>query len=80
MFDVIVIGDAPKRDVARRSTRSIRRAYPQPHVKVFRARSVIATPVEATEGAPVFIEADGESPGHLPAVFEVIPKSLKFRC
>ena len=81
MFDVIVIGDAPKREVAA----TLNQIYTgehihSPHVKVFRARSVIATPVEATEGAPIFIEADGESPGRLPAVFEVIPKSLKFRC
>ena len=81
LFDVVVIGDAPKRDVAK----ALNQIYTgdhihNPNVRVFRARSVIATPVEATEGAPVFIEADGESPGRLPAVFEVIPKSLKFRC
>jgi len=81
MFDVIVIGDAPKREVAA----TLNQIYTgqhihNPHVKVFRAHSVIATPVEATEGAPVFIEADGESPGRLPAMFEVLPKSLKFRC
>ena len=81
MFDVIVIGDAPKREVAA----TLNQIYTgqhihSPHVKVFRAHSVIATPVEATEGAPVFIEADGESPGRLPAMFEVLPKSLKFRC
>ena len=81
LFDVIVIGDAPRRDVAK----ALNQIYSgehvnNPNVRVFRASSVIATPVEATEGAPVFIEADGESPGRLPAVFELIPKSLKFRC
>lgn len=81
MFDVIVIGDAPKRDVAK----ALQQIYTgehvhNPNVRVFRARSVIATPVEATEGEPVYIEADGESPGRLPAVFEMIPKSLKFHC
>ena len=40
---------------------------------------MIATPVEATGGAPVQIEVDGETPGHLPAMFEVMPKALKFR-
>jgi YegS/Rv2252/BmrU family lipid kinase len=81
MFDVVVIGDAPKGDVLKalgqiRTGEHVNNA----NVRVFRAKSVIATPVEATEGAPVYIEADGESPGRLPAVFEVIPKSLKFRC
>jgi len=81
MFDVIVMGDAPKSDVAK-TLQQIRTGehVHNPNVRVFRARSVIATPVEATEGEPVFIEADGEAPGRLPAVFEVIPKSLKFRC
>jgi diacylglycerol kinase (ATP) len=81
LFDVIVIGDAPKRDVAK----ALNQIYTgehvnNPNVRVFRGASVIAAPVEATEEAPIFIEADGESPGRLPAVFEVIPKSLKFRC
>jgi len=44
-----------------------------------RGRSVIATPVEATQGAPVHIEADGESPGRLPAMFEVLPRAITFR-
>ena len=81
MFDVIVMGDAPRGDVLK-SLQQIRTGehVNNPNVRVFRARSVIATPVEATEGEPVFIEADGESPGRLPAVFEMIPKSLKFRC
>ena len=50
-----------------------------PNVKVFRGKSIIATPVEATAGAPVLIEADGETTGRLPAHFEILPKALKFR-
>src|SRR6185436_6316536 len=76
MFDVVVMGDAPRGDVLK-SLQQIRTGehVNNPNVRVFRARNVIATPVEATEGEPVYIEADGESPGRLPAVFEMIPKS-----
>ena len=80
LLDVIVIGDAPKRDIMK----SMNQIYTgehvtNPHVKVFRGKSIIATPVEATGGAPVYIEVDGETPGRLPAMFEVMPKALKFR-
>jgi diacylglycerol kinase family enzyme len=80
LLDVIVIGDAPTRDIMR----SMNQIYSgthvtNPHVKVFRGKTVIATPVEATAGAAVHIEVDGETPGRLPAMFEVLPKALKFR-
>jgi YegS/Rv2252/BmrU family lipid kinase len=79
-LDVIVIGDAPKREIMNSMKQIYTGAHINaPHVKVFRGKSVIATPVEATGGAPVHIEADGESPGQLPAMFEVMPKALKFR-
>ena len=80
LLDVIVIGDAPRRDVLKAMSEfSTGQHVNNPNVKVFRAKSVIATPVEATHGAPVLIEADGELPGRLPAMFEVMPKALKFR-
>ena len=80
LLDVIVIGDAPRRDVLKAMSEfSTGQHVNNPNVKVFRAKSVIATPVEATQGAPVLIEADGELPGRLPAMFEVMPKALKFR-
>jgi diacylglycerol kinase family enzyme len=80
LLDVIVIGDAPKGDILRSMNQIYTGAHvTNPHVKVFRGKSVIATPVEATAGAPVFIEVDGETPGKLPAMFEVLPKALKFR-
>jgi diacylglycerol kinase (ATP) len=40
-------------------------------------RSVRATPVEADQVIP--IEVDGETPGQLPATFEVIPRALRVR-
>jgi diacylglycerol kinase (ATP) len=80
LLDVIIMADGPKANVLK-SLGDIKSGahVNNPNVKVFRARSVIATPVEATAGAAVHIEADGESPGRLPAMFEVLPKALKFR-
>jgi YegS/Rv2252/BmrU family lipid kinase len=80
LLDVIIMCDAPKRN-ALKSLQELKTGthVNNPFVKVFRAKTVIATPVEATAGAPVFIEADGEGPGRLPAMFEVLPKALKFR-
>jgi diacylglycerol kinase (ATP) len=80
MLDVIVIGDAPKKDIMRSMNQIYTGAHiNNPNVKVLRGRSVIATPVEATAGEPVFLEVDGETPGKLPAMFEVMPKALKIR-
>ena len=80
LLDVIVIGDAPKREIMKSMNDIYTGAHVNsPHVKVFRGKSVIATPVEATGGASVYIEVDGETPGQLPAMFEVMPKALKFR-
>jgi diacylglycerol kinase family enzyme len=80
MLDVIVMGEAPLRQ-ALSSLGDIKTGahINKPNVRVFRGRSIIATPVAATERTPVFIEADGESPGMLPATFEVLPRILKFR-
>ena len=79
-FDVVVLGAGPLRE----TMKSMNQIYTgehinNPNVKVFRGKSIIATPVEATAGAPVLIEADGEAPGRLPAHFEILPKALKFR-
>jgi YegS/Rv2252/BmrU family lipid kinase len=80
LLDVIVIGDAPTRDVMKAMNQLYTGAHvTNPNVKVFRGKTVIATPVEATEGKAVLIEADGELPGRLPAMFEVMHKALKFR-
>jgi diacylglycerol kinase (ATP) len=80
LLDVIVIGEAPRGEIMKSMNQIYTGAHVNsPHVKVFRGKTVIATPVEATGGEPVHIEVDGETPGRLPAMFEVMPKALKFR-
>ncbi|HAH10927.1 MAG TPA: transcriptional regulator [Alphaproteobacteria bacterium] len=80
LFDVIILGDAPQAE----SLSVMRMIYKGEHVRhpsvtVLRGRSVIATPVEATGGASVFLDVDGEGPGKLPAVFEILPQIMRFR-
>lgn len=80
-FDVIIMGNAP-RDETIRVMNSIYSGdhVRHPSVKVIRGKSVIATPVQATERAGVYLDVDGESPGQLPGVFEVLHKALSFKC
>ncbi len=80
LFDVVVMGAAPLRQTLSSMNDIFTGEHVNnPNVRVFRGRRVIATPVEATAGAPVHIEADGESPGRLPAMFEVRARAIKFR-
>lgn len=51
-------------------------AFPQ--VTVSRGARVVATPLPGAE--PVLIDLDGETPGRLPATFEVLPQALRLRC
>jgi diacylglycerol kinase family enzyme len=47
------------------------------HVQALRGKRVEVTPVEGS--APINLDVDGESPGRLPATFEVVPRALRLR-
>lgn len=47
-----------------------------PAVRCFRAREVIAQPLDPAEG-PVLLDVDGEDPGRLPARFDILPGALR---
>ena len=60
---------------------NIRHIYAGRHVELeavsaAKVRKVVATPAEAGD---VPIELDGETPGRLPATFEVLPGALRLR-
>jgi YegS/Rv2252/BmrU family lipid kinase len=81
LFDVVILGDAPRAETIKAMNGIYTGAHIQhPSVKVVRGRSVIATPVQATERAGVYLDVDGEAPGQLPAMFDVMHKALSFRC
>ncbi len=81
LFDLVILGSVPKREMLA----NMKLLYTGEHVKlrnvqVTRVRKVVAAPVAETGGRPVFIEADGENVGRLPATFEILPHALNLRC
>jgi len=74
-FDVLLIGDVTKRDLAFVLPKSYRgRHLPHPRLEVLRGSTVT---VESEEPLP--IELDGEQPGTTPARFEIVPRALRLR-
>lgn len=75
LFDVLLIGDVTKRDLALTMPKIYRGTHlPHPKGELLRGRTVT---VEADEHLP--IQLDGEQPGTAPARFEVIPSALRLR-
>ena len=75
LFDVLLIGDITKRDLAFTLPKSYRGKHlPHPRLEVLRGRVVT---VDADEPLP--IELDGEQPGTTPARFEVVSNALRLR-
>jgi diacylglycerol kinase (ATP) len=78
VLDVVVVGDFTRMDVLRK----VNRLYDGTHldlesVTATTARKLVASPVEADAVVP--IELDGETPGRLPATFEILPAALRVR-
>jgi YegS/Rv2252/BmrU family lipid kinase len=75
LFDVLLIGDVTKRDLAFTLPKSYRGKHlPHPRLEVLRGRVVT---IDADEPLP--LELDGEQPGTTPARFEVVPHALRLR-
>jgi YegS/Rv2252/BmrU family lipid kinase len=77
-LDLVTVGDFSKGEVLT----NIGRLYEGTHlaldsVENARVTRVAVEPVEADAQIPV--ELDGETPGHLPAVFEILPAALRIR-
>ena len=85
LFDVVLLGDlglAEKLGFAQRIFAA--KHLDLRKVEVARARRVVAQAVPETDGAlgtrddtPVLLDVDGEQPGRLPAIFEVVPGALR---
>jgi diacylglycerol kinase (ATP) len=77
-LDLVTVGDFSKGEVLV----NIGRLYEGTHLELDAVQSARVTriavePVEADARIP--IELDGETPGHLPAVFEIVPAALRIR-
>ena len=75
LFDVLLIGDVTKAELARTLPKIYRGTHlPHPKGELLRGSSVS---VESPEPLPV--ELDGEQPGTTPVHFEVVPAALRLR-
>jgi diacylglycerol kinase (ATP) len=77
-LDFVTVGDLSRGDVMT----NIGRLYRGTHLDLegvasARLSRLVAEPVEADARIP--LELDGETPGHLPAVFEILPGALRVR-
>ena len=77
-FDVINIGDIK----TARILLNAYKLYTGSHLSLKEVKSTLAKKIEveaADKDQEIFIETDGELPGKLPAVYEIIPNALKVR-
>ena len=75
VFDVLLIGDVTKADLAR-TLPKIYRGTHLPHPRAELLRGAVVS-VESPEPLPV--ELDGEQPGTTPVRFEIVPAALRLR-
>jgi YegS/Rv2252/BmrU family lipid kinase len=75
LFDVLVIGDVTKLDLALTMPKIYRGTHlPHPKAELLRGASAI---VDAA--VPLPVELDGEQPGTTPVRFDVVPRALRLR-
>jgi diacylglycerol kinase (ATP) len=78
MLDLVSVGDFSFMDVMTK----ISRIYGGTHLTLDDVRSVRATRIDVEpveDGAVIPVELDGETPGTLPATFEILPGALRIR-
>lgn len=78
LFDMVTVGDFKLHEILAKSYR----LYAGTHlaldkVQFTRAKKLYARPVHPEE--QVLLEVDGETPGRLPATFEILPSALRIR-
>lgn len=78
LLDLVLVGDLGRMEIVSK----IHRLYDGSHlsmkeVRTVRARRISIRPADPTQKIP--LELDGETPGTLPATFEVLPGALRLR-
>ena len=76
-FDVVNIGDIKTAKIILNAYKF----YNGSHLELSEVKSTLARRIEVTpiNNQTVFIETDGELPGRLPAIFEIVPNALQVR-
>lgn len=78
-FDVVSIGDLGALKILTNAPRLYLGSHlGMEQVGHFLAKKVVAR--AADKDALITIEVDGELPGRLPAIFQVVPRALRIRC
>ncbi len=76
-FDVVVVRQDPPLTIFDMRLLYSGAHLKHPNVAVYRARRIEARPLS---NAPIYLDVEGEAPGALPAIFEVVPRALNLRC
>lgn len=77
-FDVINIGDIKTAKILLNAYK----LYSGSHLELEEVKSTLAKRIEvspAESNQTIYIETDGELPGKLPAIYEIVPQALKIR-
>ncbi len=77
-FDVVNIGDIKTAKILLNAYK----LYNGSHLELEEVKSTLAKRIEVApfeKNQNIFIETDGELPGKLPAVYEILPNALKVR-
>jgi diacylglycerol kinase (ATP) len=79
-FDIVILRAASKLGLVR----DIRLLYGGQHrnhpaITILRGRKVTVEPIGNRIARPMLVEADGESPGQIPATFEIMPAAITLR-
>ncbi|TIO78691.1 MAG: diacylglycerol kinase family lipid kinase [Mesorhizobium sp.] len=80
-FDIVIVRAANKLGLIR----DIRLLYGgrhrnHPAITILRGRKVLVEPLGDVEKNGALVDIDGESPGRIPATFEILPGALTLRC
>jgi len=80
-FDIVILRAAGKLGLIR----DIRLLYGgrhrnHPAITILRGRKVLVEPLGDVEKNGALVDIDGESPGRIPATFEILPGALTLRC
>lgn len=80
-FDIVIVHDATTLQLMRDMTRVYSGSHLRsPQVRVIRGRTLVAEPVAGAGSEPVWVDLDGESPGRLPARFDILPRAIRMWC
>ncbi len=76
LFDIVLVENISLLELLKNGVRLIKGTHLiHPKVQFFREKRIRAVPEEGN----VLIEMDGEQPGYLPAVFEIVPATIRVK-